>query len=59
MSSMDKMWASLFAIGLMAVASLIVTFARAKTKGAVRIVLSVAAALLLFIALPIAIVSML
>jgi len=59
MSSMDKMWASLTAIGLMAFASLLVTFARAKTRGVVRILLSVVAVLLLVIMLPFAIVSML
>jgi len=59
MSSMDKMWASLVAIGLMAFASLIITFARAKTRGAVRVVLSVVAALLMIVMLPFAILSML
>ena len=40
MSSMDKMWASFVAMGLMVVASLLITFARAKTKGLLRFVLS-------------------
>ncbi|WJH34211.1 DUF2768 family protein [Paenibacillus aurantius] len=40
MSSMDKMWASFYAIGLMLLASVIITFARHKTKGIVRFVLS-------------------
>lgn len=40
MSSMDKMWASFYAIGLMLVASLLITYARAKTKGIIRFVLS-------------------
>lgn len=40
MSSMDKMWASLIAIGLMLVASLLITFARTKTKGFIRFLVS-------------------
>lgn len=40
MSSMDKMWASFYAIGLMLAASVLITYARAKTKGIVRFVLS-------------------
>jgi hypothetical protein len=59
MSSMDKMWASLIAIGLMALASALITFARVKTKGFVRIVLSVLSVLLLIIMVPFAFVSML
>jgi hypothetical protein len=43
MSSMDKMWASFVAMGLMVVASLLITFARAKTKGLLRFVLSLIA----------------
>jgi len=43
MSSMDKMWASFVAMGLMIVASLLITFARAKTKGFLRFVLSLIA----------------
>jgi hypothetical protein len=46
MSSMDKMWASLIAIGLMLAASVLITFARSKTKGFVRVILSVIAFLL-------------
>ncbi|KIL41534.1 hypothetical protein SD70_06600 [Gordoniibacillus kamchatkensis] len=48
MSSLDKMWASFVAMGLMAVASLLITFARAKTTGWLRAVLS-AVAFLLFV----------
>lgn len=40
MSSMDKMWASFYAIGLMLVASVLITYARAKTRGVVRFILS-------------------
>jgi hypothetical protein len=46
MSSMDKMWASLIAIALMLVASVLITFARSKTTGILRIVLSIVAFLL-------------
>lgn len=46
MSPMDKMWASFIAIGLMVLASFLITFARSKTKGVVRIVLSMVAFLL-------------
>lgn len=48
MSSLDKMWASFIAIGLMVAASLLITFARSKTTGFVRVILS-AIAFLLFI----------
>ncbi|MBP1988903.1 DUF2768 family protein [Paenibacillus eucommiae] len=40
MSSMDKMWASFVAIGLMVVASLLISYARTRTKGVVRVILS-------------------
>jgi len=46
MSSMDKMWASLIAIALMLVASILITFARSKTTGFIRVVLSIVAFLL-------------
>ncbi|TDF99333.1 DUF2768 family protein [Paenibacillus piri] len=46
MSSMDKMWASFIAIGLMVGASLLISFARAKTTGFLRLVLSTVAFLL-------------
>lgn len=46
MSSMDKMWASLIAIALMLVASVLITFARSKTTGFLRVVLSIVAFLL-------------
>lgn len=59
MSSMDKMWASFVAIGLMAVASLLITYARAKTRGAVKLVLSIVAFLMLIVMLPFALLSML
>jgi hypothetical protein len=43
MSSMDKMWASFYAIGLMLLASVIITYARAKTRGFIRVLLSLIA----------------
>jgi hypothetical protein len=46
MSPMDKMWASFIAIGLMVLASFLITFARSKTKGVLRIVLSMVAFML-------------
>ncbi|PUA38561.1 DUF2768 domain-containing protein [Paenibacillus elgii] len=46
MSPLDKMWASFIAIGLMVIASLLITFARNKTTGVVRFVLSLVAFLM-------------
>jgi hypothetical protein len=46
MSSLDKMWASFVAIGLMVGASFLISFARTRTQGALRIVLSTIAFLL-------------
>ncbi|PZE21959.1 DUF2768 family protein [Paenibacillus xerothermodurans] len=46
MSPMDKMWASFVAIGLMAGASLLITFARHRTSGIIRIILSTIAFLM-------------
>ncbi len=46
MSSLDKMWASFIAIGLMIFASFLITFARNKTTGALRAVLSIIAFLM-------------
>ncbi|HZG57478.1 DUF2768 family protein [Paenibacillus sp.] len=59
MSPLDKMWASFVAIGLMAFASLLITYARAKTTGAVRLVLSIVAFVMLVAMLPFALLSML
>jgi len=58
MSPMDKMWASFVALGCMAAASLLITYARAKTKGAVRVVLSIVAFALLVLMVPFALLSM-
>ncbi|AEI41331.1 DUF2768 family protein [Paenibacillus mucilaginosus] len=46
MSPLDKMWASFIAIGLMVAASLLISFARTRTKGAVRFLLSLVAFLM-------------
>lgn len=40
MSPLDKMWASFVAIGLMVLASLLITYARNKTTGVLRFILS-------------------
>jgi hypothetical protein len=49
MDAMTKMWVSLFGIGMMAIAALIITFARIKTKGVVKFVLSLFAFFVLII----------
>ncbi|WP_244863148.1 DUF2768 family protein [Paenibacillus cisolokensis] len=41
------MWISFLGIGLMALSALVITFARSKTKGVVRIVLSLVAFVML------------
>ncbi|MFS0722663.1 DUF2768 family protein [Paenibacillus sp. 1P07SE] len=49
MDPMTKMWVSFIGIGLMAFAALLITVARTKTKGVIRLILSIVAfALLLF-----------
>ncbi|MFC4777549.1 DUF2768 family protein [Paenibacillus sp. GCM10023252] len=49
MDAMTKMWVSLIGIGLMALAAVIITLARLKTKGFLKLVLSTAAFLLLVV----------
>ncbi|MNR61375.1 hypothetical protein D3C85_1831150 [compost metagenome] len=49
MDAMTKMWVSLFGIGMMAIAALLITFARLKTKGVVKFVLSLIAFIILII----------
>ncbi|MEV5028415.1 DUF2768 family protein [Paenibacillus sp. LPE1-1-1.1] len=49
MDAMTKMWVSLFGIGMMAIAALLITFARMKTKGALKFVLSLIAFIILLI----------
>ncbi|MCZ8520549.1 MULTISPECIES: DUF2768 family protein [Paenibacillus] len=46
MSPLDKMWASFIAIGLMVAASLLISFARSRTQGALRFILSLVAFLM-------------
>lgn len=58
MSSMTKMYISLGAILLLVLASLLITFARTRTKGAVKFVLSVVAFAMLIIAMPMMVVSL-
>ena len=47
MDPMTKMWVSFVGIGLMVLAAVVITFARLKTKGWIRFVLSLIAFLLL------------
>lgn len=49
MDAMTKMWVSLFGIGMMAIAALLITFARLKTKGVAKFVLSLLAFFILII----------
>ncbi len=46
MSPLDKMWASFVAIGLMALSTVLISFARTKTQGVARYILSTIAFLL-------------
>jgi hypothetical protein len=59
MSGMDKMWASFYAIGLMLVASVLITYARAKTRGVIRFILSLISFLLFIPILILMLVSLL
>ncbi len=47
LNPMDKMWVSFIGIGLMVIAALVITFARTKTKGWIRLVLTLIAIVLL------------
>jgi len=49
MDAMTKMWVSLIGIGLMALSAVAITFARHKTKGFLRVVLSTIAFLMLIV----------
>ncbi|NIK77572.1 sorbitol-specific phosphotransferase system component IIBC [Paenibacillus castaneae] len=49
MDAMTKMWVSLFGIGMMAIAALLITFARLKTKGVVKFIISLVAFIVLII----------
>lgn len=57
MDPMQKMWVSFIAIGLMAVAAFVITFARSKTRGVVRFLLTLIAFVTLFIAMLLGIIS--
>ncbi|MDB5053803.1 MAG: hypothetical protein JWM44_1853 [Bacilli bacterium] len=59
MSGLDKMWASFVAMGLMVAASLLITYARTRTKGILRLVLSFVAFLIFIPILLYMLVSML
>ncbi|WP_342773077.1 DUF2768 family protein [Paenibacillus flagellatus] len=56
---MDKMWASFIGMGLMILASFVITFARIKTKGVIRGVLSVVAFVILLVSVVYMLVSIL
>lgn len=47
MDPMTKMWVSFVGIGLMAIAAVVITFARLKTKGITKLILSIVAFILL------------
>jgi len=49
MDAMTKMWVSFIGIGLMALAAVVITVARTKTRGFVRIILSIIAFVLLVV----------
>ncbi|CAH1221298.1 hypothetical protein PAECIP111893_04698 [Paenibacillus plantiphilus] len=49
MDAMTKMWISLIGIGLMALAAFLISFARYKTKGVVKFVLSLLAFMFLIV----------
>ncbi|SEA86252.1 DUF2768 family protein [Paenibacillus sp. 276b] len=51
MNAMDKMWLSLVAILIMGLSVFLITFARSKTKGIVRGILSLIAFLIMLIGL--------
>ena len=59
LSGMEKMWASFIGMGLMVLASFLVTFARIKLKGVVRGVVSSIAFVLLLVSVVYMILSIL
>lgn len=59
MSGMTKMYISFGAIAALVLASLLITFARTKTKGIIRFVLSFLAFILLISAIPMMAISLL
>lgn len=56
-SAVTKMWISFFGIGLMVAAAVLITFARVKTKGWLRIVLSIVAVIVLLFGMLYAFIS--
>jgi Protein of unknown function (DUF2768). len=59
MDAMTKMWVSLIGIGLMALSAAAITFARLKTKGFVRVVLSLIAFIMLAVGFLFGLISIL
>lgn len=57
MDAMTKMWVSLIGIGLMALAAVVITVARLKTKGIIRFVLSFIAFILLVVGFLLGVIS--
>lgn len=51
LSALTKMWISFFAIGLMVISAVIVSFARIKTRGWIKAVLMIVAVILLMFGL--------
>ena len=58
MDAMTKMWISFVAIILMVLAAFTITFARQKTKGVIRFIVSLLSFILLFIAMILALISL-
>lgn len=54
---MTKMWVSLIGIGLMAIAAFLITFARYKTKGIIKFVLSLIAFICLIVGFFLGVIS--
>jgi hypothetical protein len=59
MDPMEKMWLSFIAIGLMILASGVVTFARIKTKGIIKWLLIIVAVIMLFYGVVLGLLSIL
>jgi len=57
MDAMTKMWVSLIGIGLMAIAAFLITFARYKTKGIIKFVLSLIAFICLIVGFFLGVIS--
>lgn len=50
-SALQRMWISFFAIGVMVASALLVSFARTRTKGWIKVVLTIIAVIMLLIGL--------